>query len=87
METTERERKPSAAPPFMLLAMLLAIPGAALVVSAFPRQDVVLGLIGLTLVSVAGLLARGVFVVAPNESMVLVLFGTYKGTVRQNGFH
>jgi regulator of protease activity HflC (stomatin/prohibitin superfamily) len=29
----------------------------------------------------------GFMVVNPNESMVLVLFGEYKGTVKRNGFH
>ncbi|OYT16760.1 MAG: hypothetical protein B7C24_06175 [Bacteroidetes bacterium 4572_77] len=28
----------------------------------------------------------GLFVINPNESMVLILFGEYKGTVRRNGF-
>ncbi len=32
------------------------------------------------------LLLPGFFVVNPNGSMVLVLFGDYKGTVKQNGF-
>lgn len=32
------------------------------------------------------LFAVGFFVVNPNESMVLVLFGAYKGTVKKNGF-
>ena len=32
------------------------------------------------------LIAKGLIVVNPNESMVLVLFGEYKGTVKKNGF-
>lgn len=31
-------------------------------------------------------LAIGFFIVNPNESMVLILFGSYTGTVRNNGF-
>jgi len=31
-------------------------------------------------------LALGLFVVNPNESSVMTLFGAYKGTVRENGF-
>src|SRR5262245_14197546 len=30
---------------------------------------------------------RGLFAVAPGSSMVLLLFGEYKGTVRATGFH
>jgi regulator of protease activity HflC (stomatin/prohibitin superfamily) len=29
----------------------------------------------------------GLFIVNPNDARVLVLFGTYKGTVRENGFY
>lgn len=37
---------------------------------------------------VAGLiLTPGFFFINPNSSIVLVLFGDYKGTVKQNGFH
>ncbi|MEO8146464.1 MAG: SPFH domain-containing protein [Bacteroidia bacterium] len=31
-------------------------------------------------------IAPGFFIVNPNESKVLILFGTYKGTVKNNGF-
>ena len=33
------------------------------------------------------LLLRGFFSLQPNEGRVLVLFGTYKGSVRNSGFH
>lgn len=32
-------------------------------------------------------LLPGFFIVNPNQSVVLVLFGTYKGTVKSDGFH
>jgi regulator of protease activity HflC (stomatin/prohibitin superfamily) len=32
------------------------------------------------------LMMAGFFIVNPNESMVMVFFGAYKGTVKQNGF-
>jgi len=37
-------------------------------------------------VGVGLFLLPGFFIVNPNESMVLVLFGKYKGTVKKNGF-
>jgi regulator of protease activity HflC (stomatin/prohibitin superfamily) len=41
----------------------------------------------LAIVLFMGLLGSvGFFVVNPNESMVLILFGAYKGTVKKNGF-
>lgn len=36
---------------------------------------------------VGWLLAPGFFTLQPNESRVLVLFGNYRGTVREQGFH
>lgn len=40
----------------------------------------------LLLIPILILVMRGFFVVNPNGSKVLVLFGAYKGTVRENGF-
>ncbi len=41
----------------------------------------------LTLIPVILFILPGFFTVNPNGSKVLVLFGAYKGTVRENGFH
>jgi len=40
----------------------------------------------LTLILLIILIMRGFFIVNPNGSKVLVLFGAYKGTVKENGF-
>lgn len=42
--------------------------------------------LGITLITVSMLLLAGLMVVNPNESMVMVLFGAYRGTVKKNGF-
>lgn len=42
------------------------------------------GIIGIALMSI---LSRGFFTLQPNEARVLILFGHYKGTVRESGFH
>jgi regulator of protease activity HflC (stomatin/prohibitin superfamily) len=44
-------------------------------------------IIGIPLAIVAFLYPIGFFVVNPNESKVLILFGQYKGTAREAGFH
>ena len=64
----------------MLLVLLLVIAGviAALVMTANPWY-----LFGVPLII---LIMRGFFIVNPNSSKVLVLFGAYKGTVKDNGF-
>ena len=43
-------------------------------------------IVGIVLVAVGSLLSFGFFTLEPNETRVLVLFGDYKGTVRQGGF-
>lgn len=43
-------------------------------------------IISLLLILTGVILTAGLLVVNPNESAVLVLFGAYKGTIRQNGF-
>lgn len=43
-----------------------------------------LGLLGLALCLFC---LRGLFILQPNQARVLLLFGTYKGTVRTSGFH
>ena len=42
---------------------------------------------GLILIALAVVTFPGYFTLQPNESRVLVLFGNYRGTVRQGGFH
>lgn len=57
-----------------LLIMILGI--------ALFKNPIFLGLLVVIL-----FIAPGFFTVNPNGSKVLVLFGAYKGTVRENGFH
>lgn len=38
-------------------------------------------------IAIAAILSPGFFFINPNVSMVLVLFGNYKGTVKKNGFY
>ena len=42
---------------------------------------------GLLAVFVGVLMVPGFFTLQPNEARVLILFGAYRGTVRQSGFH
>ena len=64
----------------MLLAVLLVLVGAIL---SFVGLVIWLGLI---LIVLFILIAVGFTVVNPNESSVMVLFGAYKGTIKENGF-
>jgi regulator of protease activity HflC (stomatin/prohibitin superfamily) len=42
---------------------------------------------GMFVIFVAAFLFNGHFTLQPNEARVLMLFGAYRGTVRQSGFH
>jgi len=72
----------------MMLALgILLLLGAvaAFIVNGDGANAFLLSLGGVLIV-IATLLLPGLFVVNPNEAKVLVLFGKYAGTVRQNGF-
>jgi regulator of protease activity HflC (stomatin/prohibitin superfamily) len=43
--------------------------------------------LGILIVCAGGLMLAGFFTLQPNEARVLILFGAYRGTVRQSGFH
>ncbi len=64
----------------MLLVLLLVIGGSVfgLVISENPLFTISILIIILII--------KGFFIVNPNSSKVLVLFGAYKGTVKENGF-
>jgi regulator of protease activity HflC (stomatin/prohibitin superfamily) len=72
----------------MLLVNLILVSAApiALALTTYPRPA---GLIFVALlVSALGVLSlRGHFSLQPNEARVLILFGQYRGTVRDSGFH
>lgn len=43
-------------------------------------------LLGIFMLITCGLIGSGLFIINPNHSKVLLLFGSYVGTVKQNGF-
>ena len=75
----EKEIKPGSGY-LMLLVLLAALAGMIIGVIVIKNPAF------LALMLIVVLILRGFFVVNPNGSMVMVLFGAYKGTVRENGF-
>ncbi len=73
----------------MLVLLLGVIAGAVYgMVGTSGEEERVATLLIAALVLAIDLIAMcGFFVVAPNQSMVLTLFGKYKGTVRRDGLH
>lgn len=70
---------------FVCLALLVG--GAAVMIHAIASENPVRILYaGLPLLVLSALAAAGMFTVQPNQAMVLILFGTYVGTVRDSGW-
>jgi regulator of protease activity HflC (stomatin/prohibitin superfamily) len=64
------------------------IGGAVMVVHDFKIGADWINILAAILTVVAGILVMlGFFTLQPNEGRVLLLFGAYRGTVRQSGFH
>lgn len=75
----ERIFKASSGYLFLLIGLLVL----GSVVLAFMNEIIWLGV---ALMVLSMLILPGLMVVNPNESMVMVLFGAYRGTVKSNGF-
>jgi regulator of protease activity HflC (stomatin/prohibitin superfamily) len=81
----EHEKRTISGLPLLLIlpALVVGLVWAAVVTIA--RGQVVLGLACLAAAVVVAVMHAGWFTVQPNEGKVLLLFGAYRGTVRQAG--
>ena len=73
---------------WMVLAIdiVLYIAGVALVAAATKSNSAPAVLSPIVILIVAIIVSCGFFTLQPNEAAVLILFGKYKGTVRESGF-
>jgi regulator of protease activity HflC (stomatin/prohibitin superfamily) len=71
----------------MLIVNLLLFAAAAYVIGFGTAPDSGLKLVGVALALLGLLMLGGYFTLQPNQARVLILFGAYKGTVRESGFH
>ena len=65
---------------YLILALLLLTAGA--IIFGLSTENI---LLAVPLIFVFVLLAKGLIVISPNSSKVLLLFGNYKGSVKDNG--
>ena len=77
--TTEKKNSPVSG--YLMLAIVILLFGLGIWGSIVGRNPHFLWATGISI-----LLMPGFFFVNPNNSVVLVLFGEYKGTVKSNGF-
>lgn len=82
----ERLRKIASGWPHLFLNILLYAAAVASFLSIIRTGLPVSALWGTLLLFAALLHGAGFFIVNPNEAAVLLLFGAYKGTVKDNGF-
>ncbi len=82
-----REFVRKAAPGLPVLFSLLAgmVAGGWLIYAGITDRAFALAAAGVVVILVMLFMSAGLFTVEPNEAKVLQLFGTYKGTVRQQG--
>ena len=71
----------------MLIVNLLLFAAAAYVIAVGTAPGSALKLVGVALALLGLLMPGGYFTLQPNQARVLILFGAYKGTVRESGFH
>src|SRR5687767_4485150 len=81
----EIPRRPLSGIPLLILLPLTMVGVGYLTVRLFINQAVLGGVAGILVFLVLMVLLAGFFMVAPNEGVVLQLFGDYKGTARDPG--
>lgn len=91
-ELKERELKGLNGWVMLGVEIVAAIVSIALLIVGGAMQDsldiiaVVLAIVGGVILTIAGICTAGFKVVAPNEALVLTLFGKYHGTLKHDGF-
>jgi regulator of protease activity HflC (stomatin/prohibitin superfamily) len=86
--TTHRELPTSASSGWMSLLIVVVFGAVALslMLAGAAHQAVLVLLLGVAIGFAAFVMIAGFFTLQPNESVVFTLFGSYRGTSRQNGF-
>jgi regulator of protease activity HflC (stomatin/prohibitin superfamily) len=73
--------------PMLGMSVALGIAGiAGIPFGASQNQPLLMG-VAVVVAGLASIMLAGLFSLQPNEARVLVLFGNYKGTVRDSGLH
>jgi regulator of protease activity HflC (stomatin/prohibitin superfamily) len=81
----EIKRQPVAGIPLLIILPLALIGDVIWMIRAFTGGEIALGIVAILILLVLIVALCGFFMVAPNEGMVLQLFGKYTGTAREPG--
>ncbi|MHB1005408.1 MAG: SPFH domain-containing protein [Chloroflexota bacterium] len=83
---SERTRTPINGYAMLALGVVLILTGLATLYPLIVTENLWWLVATIILPSLGGLILAGLFVVNPNDARVLILFGSYAGTVKSNGF-
>ena len=78
--TNEKTVKPQSGFLMFGVALICVIFAIIFLANLFPLPGVIL-------IVIAGIIAKGFIIINPNEASVLLLFGTYTGSVKSSGFY
>ena len=70
----------------VITAIGLGLGGLAVLILGLIDENLWMVIVGILMVIVGAVISLGLFINGPNLSRVVVLFGRYRGTVRENGF-
>lgn len=84
--TREIVRKPASGGLVLLADLVLSVLSIVVFVSGVRAGAPLTIIAGVLLFLAAALIAAGLFVVQPNQAAVLIFFGKYVGSVKENGF-
>ena len=82
----EKEKSLTTSSGYIGLLFILAFIGFGICGLTFYNPNVFAVILSVIFIVLAIFTAAGLIVINPNESSVLVLFGDYKGTIKNNGF-
>ena len=85
--TQERVVTPAKGASMLILVIILLLAAPVLLVYGVLTQTPAALFAALLILAADVIAMKGFFTLQPNEARVLVLFGSYKGTVRTDGFH
>ncbi|MEO7360182.1 MAG: SPFH domain-containing protein [Gemmatimonadaceae bacterium] len=81
----ENEVRPAPGIPMALVLVASMTASVAAIIMGARREAPLWAIAGVLVLLTASVCLNGLFTVQPNEGKVLTLFGTYKGTVKQDG--
>jgi regulator of protease activity HflC (stomatin/prohibitin superfamily) len=82
----EKDKQSSMISGYFGVLMILVSWGAGILGLTISNDNPAMIILSMLLIVLGAFIAKGLMIINPNESAVLILFGEYKGTIKINGF-